>query len=196
LDVGGGAGLPGAFMDPGVDYTVVDPSAIWDDGSWAEVRREIGGGTGGTRPRFVRGSAEALPFRDGAFDAALMFWALNHVSDPAASIGELHRVLKPGGTVLLVVEDMEPTWTDVALVAARELRARLWRGAPPTRWQQPTIASARAAAVHKLLGRPWPLQADHMRITEKALQGWFAERFRILSRSWPGEFLTFHLARH
>src|SRR5207245_2477539 len=43
------------------------------------------------------GVAEALPVDDGAFDAAVAVWVLCSVSDPAAALAELRRVLEPGG---------------------------------------------------------------------------------------------------
>jgi SAM-dependent methyltransferase len=43
------------------------------------------------------GDAEALPAEDGAFDAAVAVWVLCSVSDPAAALAELHRVVRPGG---------------------------------------------------------------------------------------------------
>lgn len=39
----------------------------------------------------------ALPFADGEFDAALSLGVLEHVADPARSLDELRRVLRPGG---------------------------------------------------------------------------------------------------
>jgi SAM-dependent methyltransferase len=47
----------------------------------------------------VSGVAEALPAEDGAFDAAVVVWVLCSVSDPAAALGELHRVLAAGGEI-------------------------------------------------------------------------------------------------
>jgi ubiquinone/menaquinone biosynthesis C-methylase UbiE len=45
----------------------------------------------------VEGVAEALPTADGAFDAAVLMGVLCSVPDPAAALGELRRVLRPGG---------------------------------------------------------------------------------------------------
>lgn len=45
----------------------------------------------------------ALPFHDGVFDAAINIVTLEHVREPARVIEELHRVLRPGGRVLIVV---------------------------------------------------------------------------------------------
>ncbi|SNT50122.1 Methyltransferase domain-containing protein [Actinomadura meyerae] len=42
-----------------------------------------------------------LPFGDGAFDAVAGNFVINHVSDPATAIGELRRVLRPGGRLAL-----------------------------------------------------------------------------------------------
>ena len=43
----------------------------------------------------------ALPFLDGSFDAVLSLGVLEHVADPAASLDELHRLLRPGGTLYI-----------------------------------------------------------------------------------------------
>ncbi len=48
------------------------------------------------------GDAEALPFPDGAFDAAVCVRVLHHFGDPAPVIAELGRVVRDGG--VLVVE--------------------------------------------------------------------------------------------
>jgi len=60
----------------------------------------------------VRGSAEALPFRDGAFDTVVSGFVLCSVSDPAASLGEVRRVLAPGGALRLLehVRSARPAW--------------------------------------------------------------------------------------
>jgi SAM-dependent methyltransferase len=46
-------------------------------------------------------SAVALPVKDASFDSILCTEVLEHVPDPHATWGEFHRVLRPGGKVLL-----------------------------------------------------------------------------------------------
>jgi demethylmenaquinone methyltransferase/2-methoxy-6-polyprenyl-1,4-benzoquinol methylase len=50
----------------------------------------------------VQGRAEHLPLGDASLDFITMGYALRHVSDLAVPFAEFHRVLKPGGTVLLL----------------------------------------------------------------------------------------------
>jgi demethylmenaquinone methyltransferase/2-methoxy-6-polyprenyl-1,4-benzoquinol methylase len=50
----------------------------------------------------VLGQAEHLPFGDEAFDAVTFTYLLRYVADPAATVGELARVLRPGGTIAML----------------------------------------------------------------------------------------------
>jgi ubiquinone/menaquinone biosynthesis C-methylase UbiE len=45
------------------------------------------------------GAAESLPWPDDTFDAALAQLVVNFMSDPDAGVGEMRRVVRPGGTV-------------------------------------------------------------------------------------------------
>jgi demethylmenaquinone methyltransferase / 2-methoxy-6-polyprenyl-1,4-benzoquinol methylase len=49
--------------------------------------------------KLVEARAEQLPFPDGAFDAVTFTYLLRYVSDPAATLRELARVVRSGGTV-------------------------------------------------------------------------------------------------
>ncbi len=46
---------------------------------------------------FVQGDGSRLPFRAGSFDVAFLVAVLGEISDPAACLESLHRVLRPGG---------------------------------------------------------------------------------------------------
>jgi demethylmenaquinone methyltransferase / 2-methoxy-6-polyprenyl-1,4-benzoquinol methylase len=55
----------------------------------------------GLAPRIglVNGRAEQLPFPDASFDALTFTYLLRYVEDPQATLAELARVVKPGGTM-------------------------------------------------------------------------------------------------
>ncbi|NDK91400.1 demethylmenaquinone methyltransferase [Gordonia desulfuricans] len=56
----------------------------------------------------VAADALALPFADGSFDAATISFGLRNVHDVPQALSELHRVLKPGGR-LVICEFSTPT---------------------------------------------------------------------------------------
>jgi demethylmenaquinone methyltransferase/2-methoxy-6-polyprenyl-1,4-benzoquinol methylase len=60
----------------------------------AEAHRRVGG-----RIELVEASADELPFADGEFDALTFTYLLRYVDDPAATLRELVRVVRPGGTI-------------------------------------------------------------------------------------------------
>lgn len=51
------------------------------------------------RVRLSVGQAQALPFADQAFDAVTFTYLLRYVDDPGGTLGELARVLRPGGVL-------------------------------------------------------------------------------------------------
>jgi SAM-dependent methyltransferase len=86
--------------------------------------------------RFVRGRLEALPYSDNAFDAVVCCGStLSFVTDPAAALRELGRVLRPGGRLLLEVEhkwSADLAWMAASAAAGDALgygvsAAALWR---------------------------------------------------------------------
>lgn len=99
LDVGFGTGLVARealkIIGPGGRLTGVDPSP----GMMAEAK--LPGVT------LQTGRAEALPRPDASHDFLGMGYALRHIDDVAAAFAEFHRVLVPGGR-LLVLEISKP----------------------------------------------------------------------------------------
>jgi ArsR family transcriptional regulator len=49
-----------------------------------------------------KASLEALPIEDGECDAALLVLALSYVPDPASVVGEMARIVKPGGRAVVL----------------------------------------------------------------------------------------------
>jgi demethylmenaquinone methyltransferase / 2-methoxy-6-polyprenyl-1,4-benzoquinol methylase len=60
----------------------------------AEARRQLP-----SNVALVEGDAQALPFPDASFDGLTFTYLLRYVSDPAATLRELARVVRPGGTI-------------------------------------------------------------------------------------------------
>jgi demethylmenaquinone methyltransferase / 2-methoxy-6-polyprenyl-1,4-benzoquinol methylase len=65
----------------------------------ATGRERIGRAGLADRIDLIEGTAERLPFEDGSFDALSFTYLLRYVRDPAATMAELARVVRPGGTI-------------------------------------------------------------------------------------------------
>lgn len=54
------------------------------------------------RIELVQGAAERLPYGDASFDALTFTYLLRYVDDPGATMSELARVVRPGGTIAML----------------------------------------------------------------------------------------------
>ncbi len=98
LELGAGSGLNFALYTPGqverVEATEPDATML----RLAEPRRVAAP----VPITLTAAPAEALPFADATFDSAVATLVFCSVGDPLRSLGEVRRVLKPGGALLLV----------------------------------------------------------------------------------------------
>ncbi|GAA4722516.1 class I SAM-dependent methyltransferase [Phytohabitans rumicis] len=88
------------------------------------------------------GDAQALPFADEAFDTVVCALSLCTIPDPATTIGQMKRVLVPGGRLLLL-DHTASTWPPIH--AAQWLLERLTirtAGEHFTRRQLPLVRAA------------------------------------------------------
>jgi SAM-dependent methyltransferase len=84
-------------------------------------------------PTLVQGDVTTLPFRDGAFDMVLAAHLLDLVPDRGAAIGELRRVLSPGGTCMTVATGAQHLRSLRDLIErAAQAGTPGWRIGPPT----------------------------------------------------------------
>lgn len=60
---------------------------------------------------FVRAEGSELPFRDGAFDLITIILGLEFAANPGKTLGEAHRVLKPGASVIVAILNRRGLWT-------------------------------------------------------------------------------------
>jgi demethylmenaquinone methyltransferase / 2-methoxy-6-polyprenyl-1,4-benzoquinol methylase len=130
LDVATGTGLVARELVTrhGCRVVGVDQSA----GMLAEARRRANG-----RIELVESSAEQLPFADGEFDALTFTYLLRYVGDPAATLRELARTVRAGGTIAglefgLPRGPARPLWelyVRAGLPAAGALIGKGWREA-------------------------------------------------------------------
>jgi ubiquinone/menaquinone biosynthesis C-methylase UbiE len=104
LDVGSGPGLLAAEMGEAVgsEGTVqgIEPSE-----SMLAIAERREPAAGSAPLEFQPGDAGALPFADASFDAIVATQVYEYVEDMPSALAEAHRVLRPGGRLLVLDTD-------------------------------------------------------------------------------------------
>ncbi|WP_432546041.1 class I SAM-dependent methyltransferase [Kineococcus sp. SYSU DK004] len=168
LDAGCGPGLYAqALLDAGARVTAFDASEPMVDLARERV---------GDRARVDRAVlGEPLPYAGASFDAVVCALAVHYVDDRPAAFAELHRVLRPGGA--LVVSTTHPTADWLRLGGSyfeRVLETETWgewTGRRDVRfWREPLSALCAAATgagfVVDLLDEPRPAASMARRYPE------------------------------
>jgi ubiquinone/menaquinone biosynthesis C-methylase UbiE len=128
IDVGAGTGAATrAVLAAGAAWVVAVDAAV---GMLAYEAAE--------RPPAAVGDALALPFAASAFDVAVAAFSLNHLTVPAAGLGEMARVTRSGGALLAAAYAADDTHPVKAAVEAA-LAARGW---VPEPWSRALRAEA------------------------------------------------------
>jgi len=101
LDVGSGAGqiLRHLLREAAPEARIVafDLSA--------QMLRRARSRINSTRPVYVAGDMMQMPFADESFDCVTCGWVIEHLPDPRPGLAEVQRVLKPGGSLLLLATE-------------------------------------------------------------------------------------------
>lgn len=143
LDLGCGSGpfsrLAAPLVAPRGRVVGIDVAA-----DAVELARSLSPDADTQRLTFEVADGAALPFDDGSFDAAACISMLDFCDDPAAVLVELHRVLRPGGRVVVVSSDQD---TRVYNCRDRDLGRRIMC-AIADRAKDPWIARRLASLLH------------------------------------------------
>ena len=121
LDMGCGAGRHAfALYRRGAHVVALDldEAELKDVSGMFAAMREEGEAPAGAAAQAVRGSAYALPFDDETFDRVVAAEVLEHLPQDERAMGELFRVLKPGGLIAVTVPRWGPELVCWALSSA------------------------------------------------------------------------------
>jgi demethylmenaquinone methyltransferase/2-methoxy-6-polyprenyl-1,4-benzoquinol methylase len=166
LDVATGTGLVAqALLRRGFRVTGLDQSPEMLE----RARARFDG-----RVELVEGSAESLPFPDASFDHLTFTYLLRYVDDPAATLGELARVVRPSGTVAMLEfgvprglwRPLWDAWVGIGLPLAGRLLSPGWHEVG--RFLGPSIRSFHAAYPEPALLSLWraagvdDVRAEHL----------------------------------
>jgi demethylmenaquinone methyltransferase / 2-methoxy-6-polyprenyl-1,4-benzoquinol methylase len=132
LDVATGTGMVAAELLARCECSVV---GIDQSAAMLAAARARFAGSERSRVELIEGQAEALPFAAESFDAVTFTYLLRYVDDPAATVGELARVLRPGGRIASLEFGVPPLaaarwawrlYTAVGLPTLGRLASREW----------------------------------------------------------------------
>ncbi|MFT7600886.1 MAG: SAM-dependent methyltransferase [Acidimicrobiales bacterium] len=146
LDVGAGEGqVARVLAEAGSTVVGVDPFPA----QITEAARR------GGNPLYGLAEAAALPFADAAFDAAVACLVFEHIDDVDAAIGEVARILKPGGTFLFLLnhpllQTPGSGWIDDQIIDPPE---QYWRIGPYL-VEQATVEEVQKDVFVRFLHRP------------------------------------------
>jgi SAM-dependent methyltransferase len=138
VDLGAGTGVNLRYLPEPARYVAVEPNVHMHPYLRAEAERlgreiVLRGGTG-----------ESLPFGRGSVDAVVSTLVMCSVTDAAAVLGEIHRVLRPGGRFVFIEHVGASRGSSLLRLqrVVRPLWQRLGDGCQPDRDLEPVLRGA------------------------------------------------------
>ena len=149
LDIGCGDGEVRSFLE-NVEYWGIDPEDWVTSPKHAFNKESLFPGIVKPFPLFL-GVGEYLPFKDQVFDNALIFSSFDHVQSPREVLRELFRVLKRGGSVVVMLQLSDPEY-HLPRSKVRQLSTSLQRGI--SKLPKGDFTGFAKGAIHTLFDKP------------------------------------------
>ena len=169
LEAGCGIGTDAMqFVRAGARYTGIDfsPAAL----RLAKRRLELENGTA----TFAQGSVADLPFPDESFDLVYSNGVIHHLPETGRAIGEFLRVLRPGGTAIVMVYHRRSFNFYVSIMGVRRLLALV------------LLVPGAERVVARVTGERADLLAGHRVLLREHGVGYVADPVLFLSHNTDG----------
>ena len=211
LEIGVGTGriaLP--LMQRGLALTGLDVSRKM----MARLAQKWSASSLRTPLRLVQGDATRLPLAPGLFDAVLGVHIFHLISESPAALEEARRVLKPGGSLLIGLEQ-RPEGDPYSLIGRKfkEIAASYGSGAHPStrldldqitqailasgaegrewiaaKWESTTTLDQRLERLHqRMWSSTWEVPEEHFEEAIARLRAWAVQEFGRLDRPMRSE---------
>lgn len=171
LEAGCGVGTDGAhFAAAGARYTGLD----FSDTALSLARRRFS--LANVPGEFVASSIVDLPFPDNTFDLVYSHGVIHHVQDTATAVREFHRVLRPGGTVVVMVYHRRSFNYYLSLMVLRRMLAGV------------LLVPKGAKLLSRVTGEPEEVLAGHQQLLRQHGARYILDRRLFLSNNTDGPF--------
>jgi ubiquinone/menaquinone biosynthesis C-methylase UbiE len=159
VEIGAGTGPNLRHLPSGLTVVGVEPNPFMHRHFLREVRN------GGSPAALIHGRAEALPFRDESVDSVVSTLVLCSVPETDRALGEILRILRPGGKFLFMehVAAPEGSWLRRAQILVRPVWRAVGDGCEPDRNTEGHLLRAGFSEVQvERFAVPLPIVSPHI----------------------------------
>ncbi len=192
LDVGSGTGvvaITAARLGAKVSGADLTPELL--------AQAQENAGIAGVEVAWKEADVEHLPFEDSAFDVVLSQFGHMFAPRPEVAIGEMLRVLKPGGTIAFSTWPPDHYIGRMFILVARYAPPPPPGVSPPVQWGEPTIVRERLGDKVKDLAFDrdfmtiFALSPQHLRFVSERTAGPVIKMIEALQASDPAKLTEF-----